>query len=142
MRKELDALLCERYPEIFRDRHGDMRETCMCWGFSCGDGWFDIIDNLCREINELVKSGKVQPVVATQVKEKWGSLNFYIAGAEDAVWELIEGASEKSHVTCEHCGQPGTLITDAWYRVRCGACEAESVRKRAEAMQKMRSQSH
>jgi hypothetical protein len=41
MRKELDDLLCQRYPLIFSERNMSMKETCMCWGFSCGDGWFD-----------------------------------------------------------------------------------------------------
>jgi len=35
---------------MFRNRYGDMRTTAMCWGFSCGDGWFDIINNLCHLI--------------------------------------------------------------------------------------------
>jgi hypothetical protein len=50
MRKELDDLLCQRYPLIFRDRNGDMRNTAMCWGFECGDGWFHLIDKLCKAI--------------------------------------------------------------------------------------------
>ena len=47
MRKELDEKLCEKYPLIFKNRHADMTETAMCWGFECGDGWFNIIDVLC-----------------------------------------------------------------------------------------------
>jgi hypothetical protein len=50
MRKELDEALCAKYPEIFRDRNGDMRTTAMCWGFECGDGWYNIIDGLCATI--------------------------------------------------------------------------------------------
>ena len=47
MREELDAKLVEKYPQIFKNRFGDMRETAMCWGFECGDGWYNIIDTLC-----------------------------------------------------------------------------------------------
>lgn len=50
MREELDKKLCEKYPLIFRDRHGDMAKTCMVWGFSHGDGWYNIIDRLCARI--------------------------------------------------------------------------------------------
>jgi len=50
MRKELDEKLCEKYPKIFRDRHGDMSKTCMVWGIAVGDGWYNIIDNLCANI--------------------------------------------------------------------------------------------
>lgn len=54
MREELDKLLCEKYPKIFRDRNAPMSETCMCWGFECGDGWFNIIDALCEMMQEHV----------------------------------------------------------------------------------------
>jgi len=47
MKEELDAKLVAKYPLIFKNRYGDMRETAMCWGFSCGDGWYNIIDTLC-----------------------------------------------------------------------------------------------
>lgn len=50
MNKELDNKLCEKYPLIFRDRHADPSKTCMYWGFSCDDGWYNIIDNLCGVI--------------------------------------------------------------------------------------------
>lgn len=48
MSPELDAKLCAKYPEIFRNRHKPMSQTAMCWGFSCGDGWYWLIDTLCR----------------------------------------------------------------------------------------------
>ena len=50
MRKELDEALCKKYPKIFRDRHGNMRDTAMCWGFECDDGWYNILDKACSLI--------------------------------------------------------------------------------------------
>lgn len=50
MKEELDKQLCEKYPKIFKNRYADMRTTAMCWGFECGDGWFNIIDKLCANI--------------------------------------------------------------------------------------------
>lgn len=50
MREELDKLLCEKYPKMLVNRHGNMQETCMYWGFACGDGWFNILDRLCSNI--------------------------------------------------------------------------------------------
>jgi hypothetical protein len=50
VRKELDEALCAKYPLIFRDRNGDMKTTAMCWGFECGDGWYNIIDVLCAKL--------------------------------------------------------------------------------------------
>lgn len=54
MNKELDEKLCQKYPLIFRDRRGDMSKTCMCWGFTCDDGWYNIIDNLCGAIQNHI----------------------------------------------------------------------------------------
>ena len=54
MRKELDELLCEKYPKIFRDRNAPMSQTCMCWGFTCDSGWFNIIDMLCANIQSHI----------------------------------------------------------------------------------------
>ena len=50
MREELDKQLCEKYPLIFAQRNGDMSQTCMCWGFCCDDGWYNIIDAMCANI--------------------------------------------------------------------------------------------
>jgi len=58
MRKELDEALCAKYPQIFRDRNGDMRTTLMCWGFECGDGWYNIIDILCSKLTGEYRSAK------------------------------------------------------------------------------------
>lgn len=54
MRDDLDAKLCEKYPKIFKNRYGDMRTTAMCWGFECGDGWYNIIDKLCANIQSHI----------------------------------------------------------------------------------------
>lgn len=50
MNKDLDKQLCEKYPLIFRDRHEDPSKTCMYWGLAVGDGWYNIIDALCANI--------------------------------------------------------------------------------------------
>lgn len=50
MKQELDELLCKKYPKIFKNRYADMRTTAMCWGFEHGEGWFNIIDLLCGQI--------------------------------------------------------------------------------------------
>ena len=53
-----DILLCERYPEIFKNRHNDLTKTAMCWGFECGDGWFWLIDAMCEQL--LHKKNHIQ----------------------------------------------------------------------------------
>jgi hypothetical protein len=50
MKQELDTLLCEKYPKMMVNRNKSPMETCMCWGFSCGEGWFNILDQLMGNI--------------------------------------------------------------------------------------------
>jgi hypothetical protein len=54
MKQELDKLLCEKYPKIMVNRNKPMIETCMCWGFDCGDGWYNILDQLMSNIQHHI----------------------------------------------------------------------------------------
>jgi hypothetical protein len=54
MREELDKLLCEKYPKMMVNRNKNMQETCMCWGFDCGDGWFNILNQLMGNIQHHI----------------------------------------------------------------------------------------
>ena len=54
MSPELDKKLCEKYPKIFSLRYGDMKDTAMCWGFEHDDGWYNIIDRLCANIQSHI----------------------------------------------------------------------------------------
>lgn len=69
MREELDKKLCETYPLIFRDRHGDMSKTCMVWGMCVGDGWYNIIDALCANIQGRIDSR----LESIKWAEKWNA---------------------------------------------------------------------
>lgn len=145
MSPELDQYIRERYPLIFSGK-------CE---MSIGDGWFDIIDRLCaniqshidgvagrrertiewnnnvndpeydwkyssftareeREVPELVAQ-----VVATQIKEKFGTLRFYYHGGDDYIRGLEAMADSMSAVICEDCGKPGKLRTGGWVRTLC-----------------------
>jgi len=54
MKQELDELLCKKYPKMMVNRNKDMKETCMCWGFECGDGWYNILDQLMANIQHRI----------------------------------------------------------------------------------------
>ena len=179
MSPDLDKTLCEKYPKIFRDRRAPMTHTAMCWGFDCGDGWYNIINQMCRQMqrhidysrkerardlryNRLLKraiDGDVRPlqiyftfkkgatepseygiksaedalinpkfrepdeacpqVIATQVKEKFGTLRFYYYGGDDYCRGLESMAESMSAVTCETCGNVGKLRGTGWYKTLC-----------------------
>lgn len=121
MKKELDELLCQRYPLIFAERHLSQMETCMCWGIACGDGWFDLIDSLCERLQFWTDRNKAPQVVAIQVKEKFGTLCFYPRGAASQEQRgMIHMAEAMSARICDQCGKPGqTLVHEHWHMTRC-----------------------
>lgn len=127
MSPELDKQLCEKYPKIFANRYGDMRETCMCWGIECGDGWYDLLDHLCANLqwntdkNNYYKDGAAPypQVVATQVKEKFGGLRFYVENATDAQYAVISFAESLSYHMCDVCGAKGKPNSEGWIKTRC-----------------------
>lgn len=151
MNEQFDQHLREKYPLIFSQR-------CE---MSVGDGWFDIIDRLCaniqshidhaekqrkyniqwnEEVNnpdydwedrsfikreERVVPELIEQVVATQIKEKFGTLRFYYRGGDDYIWGLEAMADSMSAVICEDCGSPGKLRSRkkeqkySWIRTLC-----------------------
>ena len=54
MKKENDEYLCKVYPKMMVNRNKNMQETCMCWGFECGDGWFPILNQLMANIQHHI----------------------------------------------------------------------------------------
>lgn len=73
MRKELDEALCAKYPLVFKDRNESMQVTAMCWGFECGDGWYNIIDTLCSHLTSDYRQAKSR---YDDIKDKLGQSNW------------------------------------------------------------------
>ena len=62
-------------------------------------------------------------VEATQVKEKFGGLRFYINGADDFVYGMISFAEHLSYQICEECGSTKNIIhTKGWISTICQKC--------------------
>lgn len=131
MKTELQNKLFEKYPKIFRQKDLPMEDTCMCWGIECGDGWYDLINNLCFTLQFNTDNNNNYPQVeAVQVKEKFGSLRFYYwisnEGSERH-YGNIEGricfAESLSTTICEHCGTNQNVTqTEGWISTVCEDC--------------------
>jgi hypothetical protein len=132
MKPELQDKLFETYPKIFVQKDLPMSQTCMCWGIDTGDGWYNILDTLCKYIQNHVdrnlrsdQNAEQVQVEATQVKEKYGGLRFYYHGGDDFIDGLVWMAEGLSNRTCEVCGAPGTQNSHGWIKTRCGPCSEE-----------------
>src|SRR3990167_37910 len=117
--------LYKKYPVLYQQHKLSMSETCMCWGFDCGDGWFNILDVLSRLLTLYLPD-----VQALQVKEKYGTLRFYTNHCSETGYALISFAEHLSGRTCETCGNPGKLYDTGWYSTACVKCKEEHNKKK------------
>ena len=193
MRKEKQEELYKKYPKIFGDKDKSPKETCMCWGIDCSDGWYDLIDRLCSHLqfntdtnnttyiikNKFhsfisktldkfyswlpkdytlknnnfktlkyipiyhqfkkfiwnlrkktwnferveIKTNKYTQVVASQVKEKFGGLRFYVNSASSEQHAVISFVENLSYHTCEECGSNKEVTqTTGWIKTLCSDC--------------------
>lgn len=99
--------LVDRFPRIFRED----------FYIECDDGWFDIIFNLCKDIQQEVNNSGCEQVVAAQVKEKFAGLRFYASGGNEVTDAMIEKYCKLSRETCEITGGKGyTCQKNGWYK--------------------------
>jgi len=76
--------------------------------FECGDGWFNLLYNLSKQIEKLMNDKKINKDFRVhQIKEKFGFLHYYTNFSTNELDDLITQAEEKSIVTCEQCGKKG-----------------------------------
>lgn len=126
MNEKLDNQLCKDFPNLFCDRDASMRVTAMCWGFP-GDGWEKIIREAAEKLEPLILAyRKEYPDEsfphASQVKEKFGTLRFYMTWETEEMAKIIEEAERKSFETCEDCGKEGKLRRGGWLMTLCDDC--------------------
>jgi len=83
--------------------------------FEVEPGWFPLIKDL---ITDLINLGWNKEVC--QVKEKFGTLRFYINEGTDDIHKRIAKAEMESATICEATGKPGKLRNDlGWWRTLC-----------------------
>lgn len=132
-KEQFDKRICEKYPKIFRERNLSMTQTCMCWGFDIGPGWFKIVEELCEQLQQFDEKLGIE-IIASQVKEKFGTLRFYYyvdfknsiiqEEQEQRLWSRIidkctNDAVHKTKFTCEICGEHGKVRNTTWVKTLC-----------------------
>lgn len=119
--------LINDFPLLYSGSNKPPTENLMCFGFECDDGWFNLIYKLSQKLEEEIKNIKKSSdnsfPIAVQVKEKFGSLRFYITSGTDKMYSYINEAERLSIKTCEKCGKPSKIRDDRWYiKCLCGSC--------------------
>jgi hypothetical protein len=76
-------------------------------GIGCPPGWQPMVLALLSYLNNSEHEIRVE-----QVKEKFGSLRFYCAGANEYQRAVIAATELLSTITCERTGEPGSLYVN------------------------------
>lgn len=118
MRQELYEALVRDFPLTFESV-----------GFECSDGWEPIIRKAAEKLEPLIKKDVklsqknpdeyyVRPG-ASQIKEKYGTLRFYLTCGSDEMFKIVDEAERASQYICEECGKPGKLSGPGWLKTVC-----------------------
>ena len=86
MNSELTQRLVKRFPVLYQDYHSPMTQTCMCWGFDHGDGWFEIIWQLSLAIEEELGYSWLQKrwfLVKKGFFRRWNRVVYKLSPAQD-----------------------------------------------------------
>lgn len=135
MREELERRLGTEFPFMRQSKD----EWVHC---DCGDGWYDLIRELCKSISErYTRDGKTPDITVLQVKEKYGELRFYYEHEKmlrkadildfptekdtrsmqnnkaarqlrEDIGEIVWQFEDRSSMVCEECGSAGETRTD------------------------------
>jgi hypothetical protein len=130
MNEVLSKKLLEDFPVLFRHRS----ESSMQQGFECGDGWFDLVYQLSRDIETAASECGMKPddpswPLCRQVKEKFGSLRFVVLAVEgwpdlsERISELKLHALNRSLNVCPECCQDVEAVSEGCAAILCPAHE-------------------
>lgn len=124
MKQELQEKLFKKYPKIFAQKDLGPKQTAMCWGIECGDGWFWLLDNLCESLQSFIDNNGSEQIVCRQIKEKFGELRFYSNGQNKILFGYISFAGRLSQSICETCGTTENVIQTegGWVQTICQKC--------------------
>lgn len=112
MNSELQNKLFNQFPDLYSKKN-------LSWGFECGDGWFNLIQELSDKISKSIVQQDLEDIYIIQIKEKWGTLQVYMNLYNQKIGDLIDEYQDKSFKVCEACGKEGSLKNGSWVRVLC-----------------------
>lgn len=100
-----------------------LRNNLMAFGRECDEGWNELIDELIEKLDKLPEE-----IYVTQIKEKYGTLRFYVASCSEEAQSIIDDYETFSSHICEKCGEFYTAKLrekNSWCKTLCHHCADE-----------------
>lgn len=93
------------------------------WGIECGNGWSTLLVAMCSAL-EMQSRRTRRPIFFQYIKQKYGILHCTLVEPDDYCRGALDAIMWMSYVTCENCGNRGTLArgNQGWIRVLCPPC--------------------
>jgi hypothetical protein len=109
MNNKLEKKLTTAYPGIFEELARP--SSGGSWNIGCGDGWFDLLDTLCLNIQNYFgyTMDDELELVVTDIRAERGGMRFFVEGGDDYIMGLIHMAETMSARMCEECGERGEI---------------------------------
>lgn len=126
MNVKLQQKIFNDFPRLFK-RNG-IRASPIDLGIDCENGWYKLIYELCQDLtrylDNLPKQTFIDNIKVEQIKEKFGTLRFYVSHYDDYTRERIQKAESQSWITCEICGGKKATLTvrGGYYQTLCRKC--------------------
>jgi hypothetical protein len=145
MTPKLQQQLMKKYPSVF-GLTSDVTIYPISLGISVGDGWYGLVEKVCKHLYKVKNETGLQ-FEATQIKEKFGSLRFYVSDdnrlvkitpyqrskvSSDLI-DFISSVEGESIKMCEICSSDGELKSTRgwWAKTLCDECHERRQNDRA-----------
>jgi len=117
----MNIYLHTKYPKI-------AKTNLNCLNSFSDWGWFPLLIKLMDKLYPLIeKEDMFIDFKIMQIKEKFGSLRFYILIGTDEMYSVINEAEELSTHICEECGSLENIVyTKGWIQTLCITCGNKS----------------
>jgi hypothetical protein len=116
----------KQYPLCFK------HQGCCMLGIECQTGWNQLLHNLFTKLEGYLAVNPEKfincefPFRIDQIKEKFGTLRFYVSGAaSDEMMIAIDDAEVQSAKICEVCSKPAVVCVSKggfWLKTLCSEC--------------------
>ena len=139
-KEKFQELKIQALERMKNHQHEEPKEPYELFGIECDKGWeklyqpiIDYIEeyNIDKEDNDKIK--------IWQIKEKFGTLSFYVSKKTDELRKMIEDAEAESYHTCEVCGKyiNKPITEHHWIYPMCRECFDSMNERKEKAMEEI-----